>query len=163
MHQRSFSGGFEKHYKRTRKEKFLAEMDQVIPKEQLTKEFAPHYPDPQGSGRQPKYLERMLRIYFLQHWDNFPDPAMEEALYDSRGMCESARLDVGEEHAPDESTILQFSHLMERHEFGAELLRLVNACLAEQGNGLMAHRNRVARELPGCQDVDIRLGFLPAG
>jgi IS5 family transposase len=67
MRQKSFSSGFEKYHKQTRKEKFLAEMDEVIPWGRLTKEFAPHYPDPQGAGRRPKGLERMLRIYFLQH------------------------------------------------------------------------------------------------
>jgi IS5 family transposase len=61
---------------------------------------------------------------------------MEEALYDSRAMREFARVDLGEERAPDESTILQFRHLMETHEFGAELLRLVNAYLAEKGMGI---------------------------
>jgi len=136
MRQKSFSSGFEKYHKQTRKEKFLAEMDQVIPWARLTKEFAPHYPDPQGAGRRPKGLERMLRIYFMQHWYNLSDPAMEEALYDSRAMREFARVDLGEERAPDESTILQFRHLMERHEFGAELLRVVNAYLAEKGLGI---------------------------
>jgi IS5 family transposase len=133
MRQRTFSSGFEKYSKRTRKEKFLCEMDQVIPWETLTKELAPHYPDPQGAGRRPKGLERMLRIYFMQHWYNLADPAMEEALYDSRVMREFAKVDLGEERAPDESTILHFRHLMETHEFGAELLRLINAHLAEQG------------------------------
>jgi IS5 family transposase len=60
MRQRSFSCGFEKFHRPTRKEKFLAEMDQVIPWERLTKEFAHHYPDPQGTGRRPKGLERMF-------------------------------------------------------------------------------------------------------
>ena len=133
MRQRTFSSGFEKHSKRTRKEKFLSEMDQVIPWKALTKELEPHYPDPQGAGRRPKGLERMLRIYFMQHWYNLSDPAMEEALYDSRAMREFAGVDLGEERAPDESTILQFRHLMEAREFGVELLRLVNAHLAERG------------------------------
>lgn len=133
MRQKSFGSGFEKYSKPTRKEKFLSEMDKVIPWEALTKELAPHYPDPPGPGRRPKGLERMLRIYFMQHWYNLSDPAMEEALYDSRTMREFAQVDLGEERAPDESTILHFRHLMESHEFGAELLRLVNAHLAEKG------------------------------
>jgi transposase, IS5 family len=101
--------------------------------EGLTQELEPYYPDPHGAGRRPKGLERMLRIYFMQHGYNLSDPAMEEALYDSRAMREFAGADLGEERAPDESTILQFRHLMEAREFGAELLRLVNAHLAEQG------------------------------
>lgn len=133
MRQRTFSSGFEKHSKQTRKEKFLSEMDLVIPWKALTKALAPHYPDPQGPGRRPKGLEGMLRIYCMQHWYNLSDPAMEEALYDSRAMREFAGVDLGEERAPDESTILQFRHLMETHEFGAALLHRVNAHLAEKG------------------------------
>jgi transposase, IS5 family len=133
MRQRTFSSGFEKHSKQTRKERFLCEMDQVIPWKELTKGLEPHSPDPQGAGRRPKGLERMLRIYFMQHWYNLSDPAMEEALYDSRAMREFAGVDLGEERAPDESTILHFRHLMESREFGAELLSLVNAHLAQKG------------------------------
>jgi len=75
----------------------------------------------------------MLRIYCMQHLYNLSDPALEEALYDSDAMREFARVDLGEERAPDESTILQFRHLMETHEFGAELLHPVNAYLSEKG------------------------------
>lgn len=69
----------------------------------------------------------------MQHWYNLSDPAMEEALYDSRAMREFAGIDLGNEPAPDETTILNFRHLMEKRDFGAELLRLVNVHLAEQG------------------------------
>jgi len=73
----------------------------------------------------------MLRIYFMQHWYNLSDPAMEEALYDSRAMREFAGIDLGNEAAPDESTILQFRHRMEACDFGVERLRLGNMHLAD--------------------------------
>jgi IS5 family transposase len=133
MRQSTFSSGFEKHSKKTRKERFLEEMDQVIPWKDLSKALEPHYPNPQGAGRRPIGLERMLRIYFMQHWYNLSDPAMEEALYDSRAMRDFAGIDLGNEAAPDESTILQFRHRMEACNFGAELLRLVNVHLADKG------------------------------
>ena len=133
MRQSTFSSGFEKHHKKTRKERFLEEMDQVIPWKDLSKALEPHYPNPQGAGRRPIGLERMLRIYFMQHWYNLSDPAMEEALYDSRAMREFAGIDLGNEAAPDESTILQFRHRMEACDFGSELLRLVNVHLADKG------------------------------
>lgn len=120
MRQKSFSSGFEKHHKQTRKERFLSEMDQVLPWKPLVEALAPYYPDPQGVGRRAIGLQRMLRIYFMQHWYSLSDPAMEEALYDSRAMREFAGIDLGDEPAPDESTILQFRHLMEAHDFGAE-------------------------------------------
>jgi IS5 family transposase len=141
MQQKTFSSGFEKHTKKTRKEKFLTEMDQVIPWKELTKGLEPYYPNPQGAGRRPIGLERMLRIYFMQHWYSLSDPGMEEALYDSRAMREFAGIDLGNEPAPDESTILQFRHLMEARDFGAELLRLVNEYLAE--NGLKVSRGTI--------------------
>jgi transposase, IS5 family len=133
MRQKTFSSGFEKHHKKTRKERFLDEMGQVIPWQALAAALTPYYPNPQGAGRRPIGLERMLRIYFMQHWYNLSDPAMEEALYYSRAMREFAGIDLGNEAAPDESTILQFRHLMEARDFGAELLRLVNVHLAEKG------------------------------
>lgn len=133
MRQKSFGSGFEKHSKKTRKERFLDEMDQVIPWKKLTEALVPYYPNPQGAGRRPVGLERMLRVYFMQHWYSLSDPAMEEALYDSRAMREFAGIDLGNEPAPDESTILHFRHLMEARDFGAELLRLVNEHLAEKG------------------------------
>lgn len=133
MGQKSFSSGFEKHNKKTRKERFLEEMDQVLPWKPLVKALEPYYPNPQGAGRRPIGLKRMLRIYFMQHGYNLSDPAMEEALYDSRAMREFAGIDLGNEPAPDESTILKFRHLMEAHDFGAELLRRVKVNLEEKG------------------------------
>lgn len=141
MRQQSFSNGFEKHRKQTRKEKFLDEMDRILPWQELSEGLEPYYPNPQGAGRRPIGLERMLRIYFMQHWYNLSDPAMEEALYDSRAMRDFARIDLGNEPAPDETTILNFRHLMEKRDFGAELLRLVNVYLAE--NGLTVARGTI--------------------
>ena len=75
MKQKSFAtGGFEKHRKPTRKARFLQEMDKIIPWRELSAVIAPHYPMPKGAGRRPVGLERMLRIYFLQHWFHLSDP-----------------------------------------------------------------------------------------
>lgn len=117
MRQRTISSGFEKYSKQTRQEKFLSEMDQVIPWEALTKALEPHYPAPQGAGRRPKGLERMLRIYFMQQWYNLSDPAMEEALYNSRAMRGegvarggvAAGVDLGEERVPGETPFFSFA------------------------------------------------------
>ena len=134
MRPQSFStSSFEKYRKSTRKERFLSEMEQVIPWKELTEVIQPHYPAPQGAGRRPKGIERMLRIYFLQHWFDLSDPGAEEALYDSRAMREFVGIDLGQEPVPDESTILQFRHLMEEHELGEALFHAVNAYLEESG------------------------------
>src|SRR6478735_5373434 len=79
------SASFDKHSKQTRRAKFLAEMDQVVPWRELCAVVEPFYPRA-GNGRPPIGLERMLRLHFLQHWFNLSDPAAEEALYDSLSM-----------------------------------------------------------------------------
>ena len=98
----------------TRRERFLGEMDAVIPWSRLVKLIEPHYPKA-GQGRQPLGLEKMLRIYFLQQWFNLSDPQAEDAIYDSESMRRFARVELGDEVVPDESTILRFRHLLEQH------------------------------------------------
>ena len=141
MRQQSLADGFEKHRKKTRKERFLEEMNQIIPWQRLSDAIRPHYPAPKGAGRRPVGLERMLRIYFLQHWFNLSDPAAEEAIYDSRAMRRFVGIDLGNEPAPDETTICKFRHLMEKHKFGDQLLQLVNDYLHE--NGLTVSRGTI--------------------
>ncbi|MDE3243290.1 MAG: IS5 family transposase, partial [Nitrospirota bacterium] len=88
---------------------------------------------PDGAGRPPVGVERMLRIHFLQHWFNLSDPAVEEALYDSRALRQFVGIDLGREPAPDETTICKFRHLLETHQLGEQLFVLIRAYLAEQG------------------------------
>ena len=92
----------------------------------------PYYPKV-GNGRPPVGLERMLRLHFLQHWFNLSDPAAEEALYDSLSMRRFVGIDLGREAVPDETTILNFRHLLERHNLGKLLFDRVNAHLASRG------------------------------
>ncbi|MGH8197299.1 MAG: IS5 family transposase, partial [Steroidobacteraceae bacterium] len=124
---------FEKYRKSTRREEFLAQMNRVVPWGKLTALIEPVYPQGEGAGRPPVGLERMLRIHFLQHWFNLSDPAVEEALYDSRAMREFVGIDFGREPAPDETTICKFRHRLEAHALGQQILATVNAHLASQG------------------------------
>lgn len=141
MKQKSLTDGFEKFRKKTRKEQFLDEMETIIPWEGLVGAIEPFYPNPQRAGRRPVGIERMLRIYFLQHWFSLSDPAAEEALYDSRSMRQFVGIDLGEEPVPDETTICKFRHLMERHNLGDQLFHLVNQYLKE--NGLKVNRGTI--------------------
>jgi len=142
MRQQSFAANdFEKYRKKTRKEIFLEEMDQIIPWKALSKVIKPYYPKPKGAGRRPIGIQRMLRIHFLQHWFELSDPGAEEALYDSRAMRQFVGIDLGKEPVPDETTILNFRHLMERYNLGDEMFRLVNVYLAE--NGLKVNRGTI--------------------
>jgi len=61
-------------------------MERVVPWGELCALIEPFYPKGEGPGRPPVGVEGMLRIYFLQHWFNLSDPAVEEALYDSTAM-----------------------------------------------------------------------------
>src|SRR4249920_2292665 len=119
--QRTFAGiAWTQKGKVTRREQFLAEMDAVIPWPRLLALIEPHYPKA-GNGRQPLGLEKMLRIYFLQQWFNLSDPQAEDAIYDSEAMRRFARVELGDDVVPDETTILRFRHLLEEHHLTAAL------------------------------------------
>ena len=123
--------------KRTRKEIFLAEMEQVVPWSALVKLIEPHYPKMGRPGRQPYALATMLRIHFLQQWYALSDPAMEEALYDTAVMRRFSRLN-GLDNIPDETTILNFRRLLETHGLARKLFERVNQHLARKGQSLKA-------------------------
>ena len=118
--------------KKTRREKFLEEMDQVVPWRQLRQVIERYYPKP-GNGRPPLGLEKMLRIYFLQQWFNLSDPAMEDALYDIESLRRFVGLELGQDEVPDETTILNFRHLLERHGLTKKLFAKVTAHLEQKG------------------------------
>jgi transposase, IS5 family len=124
--------GFERYTKKTRRAMFLEEMEQVVPWEKLCALIEPHYPKP-GNGRRPIELENMLRIYFLQHWFNLADPAVEEALYDSATLRQFVGIDLGAEPVPDETTVCKFRHLLEENHLGEEILGTVNLHLQVKG------------------------------
>ena len=114
MKQRTFaSAAWSAKGKVTRRERFLAEMDAVIPWSRLFGLIEPHYPKA-GAGRQPHPMERMLRIYFMQNWFNLSDPQAEDSLYDIESMRRFAGIELAEDDIPDESTILRFRHLLEQ-------------------------------------------------
>ena len=113
--QRSFASvAWSQKGKVTRRERFLGEMEAVIPWRRLIARIEPHYPKA-GRGRRPHDLERMLRIYFLQQWFNLSDPQAEDAIYDSESMRRFAKVELAEDVVPDETTILRFRHLLETH------------------------------------------------
>ena len=121
--------------KRTRREVFLAEMDQVVPWPALLKLIEPHYPKLGRPGRQPYPLKTMLRVHFLQQWYALSDPGMEEALYDTPVMRRFAGLG-GLDTVPDETTILNFRRLLETHDLARQLLEQVNTYLSRKGLSL---------------------------
>lgn len=132
MKQTTFaSAAWDRKGKVTRRERFLAEMDAVIPWARLMALIEPHYPKA-GGGRHPHPLERMLRIYFMQNWFNLSDPQAEDSLYDMESMRRFAGIELAEDTIPDESTILRFRHLLEKHHLTEQIFAEVRALLEER-------------------------------
>ena len=118
--------------KTTRREQFLARMEEVIPWERLMAVVAPHYPKGER-GRPPMGLERMLRVYFLQQWYALADEALEDALYDSQALQRFARIELEAEGVPDATTLLKFRRLLETHDLCKALFTAINTDLAARG------------------------------
>src|SRR5512134_748999 len=128
------AGDFERFRKPTRRERFLAEMDKVVPWAELGALIEPYYPKAGGAGGRPAVgLERMLRIHCLQLWFDLSDPAVEEALYDSRAMRAFVGIDLGREPVPDETTVMRFRHLLEENKLGAKIFAEVGGVLQRRG------------------------------
>jgi IS5 family transposase len=117
--------------KKTRKQVFLGQMDQVVPWAALVELIAPYYPEGK-TGRPPFSLMTMLRIHFMQQWFTLSDPAMEEAFFDTPLYREFAQLEEFG-RLPDESTILRFRHRLEKHKLAEQILSVVNEILSEKG------------------------------
>jgi IS5 family transposase len=115
----------------TRRERFLAEMNAVVPWARLTALIEPHYPKGKG-GRPPMPLERMLRIYFMQQWFNLSDPQAEDSLYDIEPMRRFAGIELADDAIPDETTILHFRHLLERHQLTEQIFAEVRQLLEDK-------------------------------
>lgn len=118
--------------KQTRRDKFLAEMEQVVPWSRLVARLQPLYPKGER-GRPPIGVERMLRIYFLQQWYGLADEALEDALYDSQGLRSFAGIDLSHDPVPDATTLLKFRHWLERHDLTRALFDDIAAMLEERG------------------------------
>src|SRR5271163_5254308 len=115
---------FEKHGRKSKRELFLDQIEPVVPWSELLALVGPHYPKA-GNGRQPVGLSIMLRTYFLQQWFNLSDPGVEEAFYESATLRRFAGVDLGMAPAPDETTVLRFRHLLEKHDLCGEMLEAV--------------------------------------
>jgi IS5 family transposase len=128
------SNEFERFRKPTRRERFLAEMNTVVPWAELCALIEPYYPQATSAGgRPPAGLERMLRIHCLQLWFDLSDPAVEEALYDSRAMRAFVGIDLGREPVPDETTVMRFRHLLEHNRLGEKIFEEVGRVLLSRG------------------------------
>lgn len=136
MKQISFAQAEHQNKKKvTRRERFLAQMEALVPWQRLIDALSPSYfPNAAGKrGRPPIGLERMLRIYFLQQWYALADEALEDAIYDSQAMRDFVGIDLAIESVPDATTLLRFRHLLEKHALTQRIFEEINTHLAEKG------------------------------
>jgi IS5 family transposase len=134
MKQQTFAyhSSFEKYGRKSRRELFLDETEVVVLWSELQALVEPHY-QKAGNGRRPVGLAIMLRTYFMQQWFNLSDPGVEEAFYKSATLRQFAGVDLGVAPAPDETTVLRFRHLLDKHDLGGAMLDTVNLHLAVKG------------------------------
>lgn len=134
MNQTSFASlEYAGKKRKTRREKFLGEMQQVVPWAALIALIEPHYPSSGRVGRPPIGVARMLRMYFLQQWYSMSDEGLEDALYDSQSMRDFVGIDLAREQVPDATTLLKFRRLLEDNELTKAIFEQVNAHLGERG------------------------------
>lgn len=124
---------YERYRRPTKRDAFLATMEQIVPWADLCSVIEPHYPRA-GNGRPPVGLGRMLRMYFVQNWFNLADAACEDALLDSTALRRFVGIDLGRERVPDATTLLKFRRLLEKNKLGEALFAKVGEVL--QANGL---------------------------
>jgi IS5 family transposase len=123
---------YEQYRRPTKRDVFLATMEQIVPWAELCAVIEPHYPKA-GNGRPPIGLERMVRMYFVQHWFNLADLACEEALLDSPALRRFVGIDLGRERVPDATTLLKFRRKLDQHQLGQALFAKVGEVLQAKG------------------------------
>lgn len=134
MSQRSFaSSEYAMKKRRTRREKFLGEMERIVPWARLIAVIEPLYPSSGRVGRQPIGVSKMLRMYCLQQWYGLADEALEDALYDSQALRDFVGIDLSRESVPDATTLLKFRSLLQDNDLTRTLFEEINAHLGEQG------------------------------
>ena len=132
MEQPTFSDlEYQGKKRKTRRELFLERMDGLVPWQKLEGRIRPCYPKA-GRGRHPYPLSVMLRVHCVQLFYNLSDPGMEDLLYESDPVRRFVGLKLTGP-LPDETTILNFRHLLEKHNLGQGLLEEINAHLESQG------------------------------
>ena len=124
---------FQNQKKKTKWQETFEKMEKVVPWERFVATVEPYYHRSGGRGRQPYPLETMLRIHLMQMWAGYSDPQMEDALYENQTFLSFSGLSRGIDNIPDETTILNFRHLLERHNLSKAIFDEVKAILAAKG------------------------------
>lgn len=131
INQNSFLSIAQNH-KRLRCEKFLEEMEKVVPWHDFQNEIEPHYTEKE-TGRKRMDLVMMLKIYFLQQWYSLSDREAEEMIYDRNSFQKFLGLDLLSQAIPDDTTILNFRHLLEENKLQERFFAVVKEQLTAKG------------------------------
>ncbi|WP_420029049.1 IS5 family transposase [Pseudomonas syringae] len=120
--------------KQTRRDRFLADLEQLVPWAHLEAQVAPFYSNTAGKrGRPAIGVSRMLRMYVVQQCFGFSDEGCEDAVYDSQAIRGFMGIDLGRESAPDATTLLRFRRLLEANQLTRLLFETINQHLASRG------------------------------
>ncbi|MEZ5659460.1 MAG: IS5 family transposase [Burkholderiaceae bacterium] len=132
--QKSFSDfEYTAKKRKTRRDRFLAEIEAITPWAALVAVIEPHYPKSGGQGRPAIGLERMLRMYIAQQCFGLSDEGIEDALYDSQAIRAFVGMDLSRERMPDATTLLKFRRLLEKHALTESIFAAINEHLAAKG------------------------------
>jgi IS5 family transposase len=118
--------------KQTRRDRFLQQMEKIVPWREWVALIEPHYPEGKR-GRPPIGCERMLRLYLLQVWYHLSDEGLEDAVYDSQALRQFSRIDLSSESVPDATTLLKFRHLLESHHLTEKMFAQLRGSLSDKG------------------------------
>jgi transposase, IS5 family len=119
--------------RQTRREKFLGEMERVVPWQRLTALIEPHYPSSGRVGRPPIGVSRMLQMFFLQQWYRLSDEGLDDAVYDSQALREFIGIDLAREQVPDATALLKFRRKLEDNKLTEAIFNEVRTHLSERG------------------------------
>jgi hypothetical protein len=140
------SVGFDVYRRASRRARFLAQIDRIMPWEELMAIVEPYNPKRGQRGRPVTPLQWMIKLYFIQIWFGLSDPQTEDIIHDSYAVERFLGLDLGRDRPPDETTILRFRHLIEEHKLGPKLLAVVNVYL---------HRQTLSKVLGGGEELPL--------
>lgn len=107
-------------------------METVVPWDTFLRKIFKYY-EQKPVGRKKTEALFLLKIYFLQQWYNLSDPAAEEAVYDRNSFQKFLGIDLLTDTVPDETTILNFRHFLEKHELPQTFFAIVKTILKDKG------------------------------
>jgi len=123
--------------KKTRKETFFEQMEQIMPWSEIYDIILPYYDTGANKhgGRKKIPLETMTRMYLVSNWFTLSDPATEDEIYDSYAMRSFVGVNFNDKskQVPDETCLCNFRHLLEEHKLGKKIEEMVAKKLDECG------------------------------